>query len=159
MKNIREVNWTDNITKFGSPSCHIEAIVRPGIYGVCIKDGELLIVKSTLGGFIVGGGIEGFEDDEQCLKREAIEEIGHNIEVLNWLEDIIEYVYVKERNQSYIKAMRFYKINLLEFIKPPTEKDHNIMWIKESEIDDQMYLEGQAYILKKCISDFKNMIF
>lgn len=149
MKDIREIDWNDNINKFGNPSDDKKAVVRPGIYGVCVKDGKLLIVKSRLGGFIVGGGIESSESDEECLKRETLEEIGYDIEVKDWLEDIIEYIYVPERDKSYVKTMRFYKINLLEYITEATEKDHFIEWIDKSEIESSMYLNGQAYILDK----------
>jgi len=101
VKDIRDINWNDNIKKFGNSSDDKKAVIRPGVYGVCVKNDKLLIVKSRLGGFIVGGGIEASESDEECLKRETIEEIGYDIDVREWLEDVIEYIYVPERDKSY----------------------------------------------------------
>lgn len=149
MKNIRDINWNDDINKFGNPSDDTKAVIRPGVYGVCVKNKKLLIVKSRLGGFIVGGGIEASESDQECLKRETLEEIGYDIDVKEWLEDVIEYIYVPERDKSYVKTMRFYKIDLLDYTTEAIEKDHFVAWIEKSEIDNSMYLDGQAYILDK----------
>lgn len=154
MKNIRNINWDDNINKFGNPSNDKKALIRPGVYGVCVKNEKVLIVKSPLGGFVVGGGVEALETDEECLKREVLEEIGYSIKVREWLEDVIEYVYVSERDKSYVKTMRFYKIDLLEYISEPTELDHSIEWISFNDIDNNMYLRAQAYILKKYFTKF-----
>ncbi|MGB3368918.1 MAG: NUDIX domain-containing protein, partial [Acidaminobacteraceae bacterium] len=104
MKDIRDINWNDDVNKFGNPSDDETDVMRPGVYGVCVKNDKILIVKSRLGGFIIGGGIEESESDIECLKRETLEEIGYNIDVKEWLEDVIEYVYVPERDMSYVKT-------------------------------------------------------
>lgn len=149
MIDIKQVDWDNDIKKFGNPGGDKRANIRPGIYGVCIKDNKALIVKSNLGGFIVGGGVEKGESDKECLMREAIEEIGYDIKVKEWLEDIIEYVYVPERDTSYVKTMRFYSIDLLDYVNEDTEENHFIMWIDKDDIESMMYLEGQKYILRK----------
>lgn len=149
MKDIRNVNWDDNIKKFGEIVHDREFEFRPGVYGICYKEDKVLIVESTLGRFILGGGVEDDESDEECLKREFCEEIGHGVNIVKWLEDIIEFVEVKEWGKNYMKSMRFYLIELGESTCLPTEEDHIMKWLDIDDAVSSMYLKGQSYILNK----------
>lgn len=57
--------------------------IRIGIYGICINNNKVLMVKTFSGDKYIynfpGGGIEPYESLEDCLKRECIEELGCSI--------------------------------------------------------------------------------
>lgn len=149
IKDIRNVNWDDDIKKFGEIVSNREFEFRPGVYGICYREDKVLVVESPLGRFILGGGIEADESDEECLKRESREEIGHDIKIIRWLEDIIEFVEVKEWDKNYLKSMRFYLIELGENSFNQTEDDHVMNWLDIDDAVGSMYLKGQSYILDK----------
>lgn len=148
-KDIRSVKWDDDIEKFGVIIKDAQFEIRPGVYGICYDGDKTLIVESTLGKFILGGGIEENETDEECLVREFREEIGYDVSVVRWLEDIVEYVEVKEWEKNYMKPMRFYQVQLGDKVCEPIETDHFMKWVDADEIKDMMYLKGQGYILEK----------
>lgn len=54
---------------------------RLGAYLIPIKDNKVGVVKTHKGYFLLGGGMEDNETDEQCIKRECMEEIGCNVDV------------------------------------------------------------------------------
>lgn len=149
MKDIRNVNWNDDIEKFGNIIEDARFEFRPGVYGICFSGHNALIVEKTLGNFIVGGGIENDESDEECLIREFKEEIGYDVSIIKWLEDIVEYVEVREWDKNYMKPMRFYLVELGEKVSEPIEDDHIMKWADVDTIVDNMYLKGQGHILKK----------
>ena len=53
---------------------------RETCFGICVKDGKMLLVKKKEQYSFVGGGVENGETHEECLKREFIEESGYEIE-------------------------------------------------------------------------------
>jgi 8-oxo-dGTP diphosphatase len=52
---------------------------RETCFGMCEKDGKMLLVKQNGDFSFIGGGIEENETHEECLKREFIEESGYEI--------------------------------------------------------------------------------
>ena len=54
---------------------------RRGIYIIPIKGEEIGVVETPKGLFLLGGGIDGDETDNQCIIRECIEEAGYQVEI------------------------------------------------------------------------------
>ena len=52
---------------------------RETCFGICEKDGKLLLVNKNNQYSLIGGGIEQNETKEECLKREFLEEAGCKI--------------------------------------------------------------------------------
>ena len=53
---------------------------RKGAYLVPIRGEKVGVVETTKGYFLLGGGIDGDETDNQCIIRECIEEAGYQVE-------------------------------------------------------------------------------
>ena len=62
---------------FGEKLANQEYVNREGAYAIILNDkNEVATVRLPHGYFLPGGGIEGSEDKETCLKRECLEELG-----------------------------------------------------------------------------------
>ncbi len=67
-----------------------------GVYGVCMSEGKLLVIKKTLGPYygrydLPGGNIELDETIFDCLHREYAEETGSEIQFVNQI-GVSEYI-------------------------------------------------------------------
>jgi len=140
------------LKSFGQEAKKAGAKYRKGAYCLVERDGEVAIVKNDVGYFLLGGGHEMLESDRDCIVREAREEAGMGISILEFLERVEEYVYVKEWDILYLKDMFFYRGSLGEEIGGKTEDDHELMWVKPQFAIDNMYLKGQSYIIEKYAS-------
>ena len=134
---------------YGNVELAESSIERRGAYAILKKEGKAGIVKNDLGYFLIGGGHEGEESDESCLLRESMEETGYTIEVGEYLNEVVEYVYVPEWDKTYCKIMRIYRAVLLERIREKTEMDHELIWVDLDFALENMYLHAQRDMLKK----------
>ncbi|BEP28598.1 NUDIX domain-containing protein [Helicovermis profundi] len=139
----------NKIRSFGIKENKYTYIERKGVYGLEYKDDKVFLVKSPLGYFALGGGIEPGESEEECLRREVIEEVGKFIEIGEFLEEVIEYVHVKGSEKSYKKIMKFYRIDLKENYDGKIEEDHELVELSVEDAINKMFLKGQAYVVKK----------
>ena len=93
---------------------------RRGAYIIPIKGEEIGVVETPKGLFLLGGGIDGDETDNQCIIRECIEEAGYQVEI-------------KERVCS----------------AEPVEQDHVFRWVKYEDIRGKMCLEMQNWAVEQ----------
>lgn len=136
---------------FGVKDNEKKYIYRPGVYAIMVKNDRIATVKSSLGYFLIGGGLEADENPEDCLKREALEEVGHAIEILERLESVEEYVTVKFSGVSYLKHMTAFKAVMGKFVQLPIEIDHELVWLTKAEAIESLFLEGQRYFVEMYI--------
>ena len=61
----------------------INYIDRVGAYLIPVRDSKIGVVKTSKGYFLLGGGLDGDESHEECIKRECLEEIGYAVSVGN----------------------------------------------------------------------------
>ena len=67
---------------FGNKKEEINYIDRIGAYAIIFsKDNKVAVAKTSTGYFLLGGGVENGETDEECIKRECLEEAGISVEV------------------------------------------------------------------------------
>lgn len=124
-------------------------IYRKGAYGIMCKDNLVALVMTPLGYFLLGGGHEVGESDEECLSREVREEIGYSVTIGDFFEEVQEFVHVEEWQKTYCKDMRIYSITLESIVKGKIEDDHELVWKPLGFAVSNMYLKGQAYVLEK----------
>src|SRR5262245_54693166 len=78
-------------------------VLRPGGYAVIRREpGEVGIVQTPDGFFLIGGGLEGDESPEQALLREAQEECGLVLRIASIIGCADELVFA-EREQTYFR--------------------------------------------------------
>lgn len=51
---------------------NVEYTTRIGAYVIPVKDNKIGVIKTLKGYFLIGGGKEENETDEQCIKRECL---------------------------------------------------------------------------------------
>lgn len=121
--------------QFGSKFKDVNIIRRDCAYGVIIGENDNYgIVEVPQGYYLVGGGIKESESHEDCLTREVKEEIGYEIEIIDFIGTAAEYMYSKKTNQYYNKIGRFYKIKILNKTSKVSEHDHRLTWSNRAEL-------------------------
>ncbi|MBM7647070.1 8-oxo-dGTP diphosphatase [Scopulibacillus daqui] len=100
----------DMIT-FGSKEEGREYIWRPAVYCLMFnnqKDKIAIIETSNGRYFLPGGGIENNETHEECLKREAIEEMGTDIDIGPFIGCARQYFSSTNEYKHYLNEGYFY---------------------------------------------------
>jgi 8-oxo-dGTP diphosphatase len=85
-----------DIITFGEKEKGKEYIWRPAVYCLMFNSqkNKIAIIKTRDGKyFLPGGGIENKETHEECLKREALEEMGIDIEIGHFIGCARRYFY------------------------------------------------------------------
>lgn len=128
----------------------IDYIVRPGSYAIISnEEGEIALVRTSTGYFLPGGGVESDETHHECLSRECIEEIGHKVEIEDYLGRISQSFYSTTKNIHMESEGHFYKCVLDERMDVETEEDHTLEWLSYPEAIDVLFLKNQSYAIKE----------
>ena len=105
---------------------------RETCFGICLKDGKMLLVKKKGQYSFVGGGIEKDETHEECLKREFIEESGY--ELLKIKPFITIDCFWLAGGQWPLESLaNFYIVEVGKKVCEPTEEGHVV---EEVELED-----------------------
>ncbi len=139
IKIIQANNFTDEeISKF-----QIRRAARAVVFDKDKNIGILFVSKLNYHK-LPGGGLEGDENIEEALKRECLEEIGCNVEVVRELGEIIEY-----RDKWSLKQNSYcYVANVVgekgspDFTKEEISNGFEIKWVSLDEAIK--LLEGDA---------------
>ncbi|CDZ79865.1 nucleoside triphosphate pyrophosphohydrolase [Candidatus Rubidus massiliensis] len=114
-----------------------EEVTRLGVYGVSIKDGNILLVYQKKGPYagkldFPGGGIEFGESPEQALRREFVEEVAMDFNSLQLIENITTTVKVplSSSNQAYtfFHIGMIYQVSGCRCIEKHTVGELNHVW-------------------------------
>lgn len=120
---------------------------RPGSYAVILGTGHTVAVipAEKHGGYCLpGGGAEAGESVEQTLRREVLEECGHEIESLQPLAAAVEYLHA-EGEGFFVKQCSFFLVRLGEKASPTSE--HTLVWLPIPEVTEKLNQESQKWIL------------
>lgn len=122
---------------------------RKGAYLVVLKEDKFAVIKTPKGYFLLGGGIDKNEQDEECIKRECLEEIGYSVEVNQFI--CSAETYCKHPKIGFFHPIQNYYIGeLIEKIKEPIETDHLLEWISYENIKNNMFLGMQNWAIDEC---------
>ncbi|HJB15853.1 MAG TPA: NUDIX domain-containing protein [Candidatus Blautia excrementipullorum] len=122
---------------------------REGAYLITFSGGQTAVVRTPRGYFLLGGGIQGNESDEECLRRECLEECGYTCTAHRMVAAAETYC-VHERKGLFHPIQRYYYGTLNERIQCPVEEDHEFLWMDYDAIRGKMYSEMQNWALEQC---------
>jgi 8-oxo-dGTP diphosphatase len=142
------------IITFGVKEEGIDYIRRPAVYCLMFnsqKD-KIAIIKTSDGKyFFPGGGIEGNETHEECLKREALEEIGLEIKIVQFVGCARRYFYSTNEYKYYLSEGYFYLCEKGKQLRKPTEKDHYLQWIEPYQAIERLFHEHQRWAVNEVL--------
>ncbi len=118
------------IPQFGMKREGSEYIPRPGVYAIITRsDGNIAVEEVDGKYFLLGGGLDAGETEDEGLRREIMEEVGRIIASSIFLGKANQFVDAKDGH--FNKQGSFYKVELGENINVKFESE--LKWITKEE--------------------------
>ncbi len=130
---------------------------RPGAYLIPIRDGKVAVVRTPKGYFLLGGGLDGDEDHVTCIRRECLEETGHDASVGRCIGSAETYCVHAELGPFH-PIQTYYAGDLLAQVQPPQESDHCLAWVPCEELRGRMCLPMQNWALEEALYPRKGRV-
>lgn len=143
-----------DIITFGKAEEGKEYILRPAVYCVMFDSQKIkMAIIQTKDGkyFLPGGGIENNETHKECLKREALEEMGMDIEIGSFVGCARRFFYSTNEYKFYLSEGYFYLCNIGKQISEPLEEDHNLKWMEPLKAKENLFHEHQSWAVNEVI--------
>jgi 8-oxo-dGTP diphosphatase len=150
------MNTGDNMIIVNDKNPNIEYEDRISSYGIIKNNkGQIAVVEHNNWGLILPGGkVEENENPDDTIKRESLEEIGYEINDLEFYE-VTESYYDITAYGRFIHSHNiasFYIGSIGNKIQEPTEKDTKLHWFYIEELLGKMKLDFQNVILGMIIN-------
>jgi 8-oxo-dGTP diphosphatase len=143
-----EIIFIENVKpQFGTNREGVEYTERPGVYAI-IVDSEENIAAVEVGGryFLLGGGLNEGETEENGLQREILEETGKIVTSATFLGRASQFVDAKDGYFNKLGA--FYKVELGADTFHETEEDHKFIWVTKDEFKRRGAQEFQVWAVE-----------
>ncbi|MCQ2011071.1 NUDIX domain-containing protein [Sporolactobacillus sp. STSJ-5] len=136
---------------FGTVKNGVNYILRKGAYAVIFEGDRTALIRANGNQyFLPGGGIESGETDEQCLKRELLEETGCTIDEIHYFGHAQRYfLSTLPVVQPMVSDGYFYTARLGQQVQQPTESDNFLEWIDVSKCGQLLFHEHQAWAVQE----------
>jgi 8-oxo-dGTP pyrophosphatase MutT (NUDIX family) len=134
------------VRQFGTPAGEGEVPDRPGAYGITIAEEKVFVVRWRGKYFLPGGGIEPGVRPEAALRREILEETGH--EVLRAFPLVVANQYATHLKSGRFVNKRccFFKVGLGPQTGHPA-REHEPLWLDLAEVDLLLEEEASAWAI------------
>ena len=130
---------------------------RPGAYGIAF-DGQgraaMLFVEHSVR-ILLGGGIEPGESEEECIRREIMEEIGYSATVMEKMCVGEEYTLTRREKRPFHPIGHIYLMELGEKLAEG-EPGRELVWIPVEECREKMILSYQAWAVETAWEVYQN---
>ena len=122
---------------------------RYGAYLIAIRGGRIAAVKVPKGYFLPGGGTIPGESDQETILRECREETGCDAAAERFVCSAEAYCEHPVLGHFH-PIQRYYLGTLAPQTHPPTDRDHQLLWLPYRELKGSFYLEMQNWALEQC---------
>ncbi len=142
--------WRD-VPLFGTCPKGRKRILRPSAYALIRNDAGLIaIVRAPLGGvFLPGGGIDSGETPEQAVVREAGEECGLVVRVVELVGRAIQLAAAKNGSRCFEKRSVFFTAEMERMAPELQEPHHTTLWVTVEEAVRLLSHESQRDIAQR----------
>lgn len=111
------------------------------VYGICIQDGQLLVIREKIRGRwftkLPGGGLELGEGIQDCLKREWMEELGQEIEVTEHFYTT-DFFQPSAFDDSQVISV-YYRVKARSGLAKIIEPAMELLWLPIAEISEESF--------------------
>src|SRR4051812_8120533 len=105
----------DEIPEFGAATPGADYILRPGGYAIARNSqGEIAVIRTPKGFFLPGGGQHSDESPAQAALREAHEECGLLVRLVDLLGTADELVFATSEGKYYRKRSTFFSAEFIQ---------------------------------------------
>lgn len=123
---------------------------REGAYLIPVQDGQVGVVKTPKGYFLLGGGLENGESHTACITRECLEEVGYTCVVQDKI--CTAESYGKHPTLGYFHPVQtYYTGTLLSRIATPAESDHRFEWVDCNALRGYLFSAMQNWALEQVL--------
>jgi 8-oxo-dGTP diphosphatase len=106
---------------------------RPGAYGIIVNDKKEVAVMEVGGDYwLPGGGIDEGETEIEAMVREAKEEIGCEIRIIQVLGKADQYLYAEDIDKYLRKCGTFFEAEIVS-MGEKIEENHNLVWLSPED--------------------------
>jgi 8-oxo-dGTP diphosphatase len=148
---VKETSRMEQKMVFGEKIANLDFKRRTGCYAVVLDDTnqKVAVVLTSNGNlFLPGGGREGSETLEACLRREMLEETGYEVKIGPFIGQAERY-FLSAINEPLLNDAYFYLAELVNKIQEPIELDHQLKWIPVQDAAKLLFHEHHAWAVKK----------
>ena len=125
--------------------------MRPGAYALLPLNGQLLLTcqyEDQPDLQLPGGGIDPGESPLPALYREVYEETGWRIANPRWFGVFRRFAYMPEYDLWAEKVCHIYLARPTRQIGPPTEPDHDVVWMSPDVAARSLGNAGDRYFAR-----------
>lgn len=124
-------------------------VTRKGAYLIAIRENRIAVVKTSKGRFLLGGGIDPGETDEEAILRECREETGYSAIVRQFV--CSAEAYTEHPVLGHFHPVQNYYIGELTVPEQaPIEQDHTLEWVPYEKLRGRFYAPMQNWALEEC---------
>ena len=129
---------------------------RETCFGICIRNGKMLLVKKSEQYSFIGGGLEKNETHEECLKREFIEEFGYELLKIQPFV-IVDCFWLAAGKWPLESLAIFFIVEVGKKICEPTEEGHIVEEIDIKDAEKLLPLPYHKKALKALLKVYKEL--
>ena len=149
MTDRSSIDWA-RVPVFGTREPGVDYAVRPSAYALFSDaTGRLAAVRTPLGVFLPGGGIDPGETPAAAVVREVEEECGLVVRVGAWTAAAVHFVWSPGDRCHYEKWSTFVDAAVVGPGAPPVEADHELVWLPPDGAAAAMAHESHGWAVRQ----------